>query len=398
MSYIQKIFLCHIHDIFAIHVDIDINGNIEIFDINVIKLTSRGPMTIINQHLNSSHDVKERVLICCLDDDRDIRSQKGNAVRAQIANYKIDKVVMFIPREDQIRVELLPPTDGTPPGEENIKAYIVSSAIKKQFGVGLNDNELEQLGENTTVDTPNGMTIGRPVEGLLFKEDTDIFDFDSIMRSVNETIFKETRRGSTIYVSIITGSPAYIATSSILAMKNSLYLIGGRSDSIYQLNKASDPYSNRNYTKIEPLNVIGPDLEDLKSLKVYNYNKDPRKRTNSYVISIMIYTGLWNESSVGETILEKRTKGTSLENKPYVPGEKRRASAYEATLYHRNYISRWLKNKWIESVRYSNKYKLTKEIERMVEIFCSDEIFDIDKELKKCTQDYVENPELETYY
>ena len=56
----------------------------------------------------------------------------------------------------------------------------------------------------------------------------------------------------------------------------------------------------------------------------------------------------------------------------------------EANIYHRRYITRWASKefKWIEHISYrTDKYKPTKEAERMLNIFCSDKIFDIQKEL-----------------
>ena len=136
---------------------------------------------------------------------------------------------------------------------------------------------------------------------------------------------------------------------------------------------------------------------ELKCLKVFNSFEEPTERSNNNVIRKLIWTGLWNQKKTGNPNIKvkDRTKGTSLEGKFYSPElfdknkrpdteKKVTINNKEALRYHRHYIRRWYEEeKWIESIKYTDKYRVKPEAERLIRIFCSDAIFDVQKELDK---------------
>ena len=361
---------------------------------------------------NQKTSVKDRVMICCL-----TKETGSTEIYRSSCCFKIDKIVCFIPKPIIMIRNMwrsLRNTDRTAP--EHVPAGLM---IKRAFGYELSDEERQAIKEKKELsmrelwDYEKEHGIVCEIEGMEFIEDSDIFNLDEMMRRLNETIENEKKKQSILYMSITDGTPEYIAAASILAMMNEIPLIGSNYDaqmrdyendlSYYTINgKMRAPLSREQqeknrYIEIKPIKIDKPDELELKCLKVFNSFDEPNERSNTNVVKKLIWTGLWNQKKTGnnDIKLKDRTKGTSLEGKYYSHDafdkdkksdneNKITISNKEALHYHRHYIRRWYEEeKWIESIKYTDKYRVKPEAERLINIFCSDAIFDVQKELDK---------------
>ena len=361
---------------------------------------------------NQRTNVRNRVMICCA-------TKPGincMDIHSTSERFKIDKIQCFIPKPS-IMMDRMPRSinrrieDGTTESPDEVPAGLM---VKKTFGYELTPEERDVLDGKSGLEREelwnyqNEHGIRYELKGMEFIEDSNIFNLDEMMRRLNETIESEKRKQSILYMSITNGTPEYIAAASILAMMNEIPLIGRndnsrmkdtdeeQTDDTISEKERKQRYKNR-YIEIKPIKIDKPDELELKCLKVFNSFDEPTERSNNNVIRKLIWTGLWNQKKTGnkDIKVKDRTKGTSLEGKYYSPDlfdkdkkpdpkNKVTINNKEALRYHRHYIRRWYEEeKWIESIKYTDKYRVKPEAERLIKIFCSDAIFDVQKELDK---------------
>lgn len=344
-----------------------------------------------------------KVLIYCIDDDRKLNVPNDMRLREMIDFHSIDRTIVLIP-DPKLRYRKKVRTGG----ESTEQIVNVSEAIRRHYGECLSEKQeaaLSKLDKTKDQDEELYETlkgIGPKIPGLTFKDDENIFDVDTMMRTLNELIMAENELESTVYVSIAEGSPEYIAAASIVAMLNKKSIIGGNSGGDMFFDGQEGTMAVREpFKEVKPLNIKKPDETEMKCLKIFSSFDEPSQRSNTNVVHRLIWTGLWNEKKTGNRCetFKQRTRGTSLKETYYDPSlepdpesdrntrltdEKLPLDPNEANIYHRHYITRWNSKdfRWIEHISHrTDKYKVTKEAERMLRIFCSDKIFDIQKEL-----------------
>ena len=324
---------------------------------------------------------KTKVLIACI---TDATSAMENMIPKIEKDYGIEKILLLIPPEEIIEHQFVS-EDESIPYPADMREVNVNQFVKQTLGIYLTE---EELNEKKKDHFNYAMLNYKTIQKIKIIEDTDLSNFDETMRKLNEIIEEEKEKGSVIFSSIHDGSPEYIASVSILSMMNEIPIISKTSISFKSEGKFNGLLvKSKENTIIKPLKIPKPDIFELKCLKVFDSFENPGERSNNNVVKKMIWTGLWNEKITGQKCedLEHRTKNTSFYKVPYNEKNNQKIKPYEATKYHRNYISVWndKDHKWIEKIRYSDKYKTTDEAKRFLHIFCSNSIFDIDKELNK---------------
>lgn len=206
--------------------------------------------------------------------------------------------------------------------------------------------------------------IGPRIDNMTFITDANIFDMDRMMEEINN-ILEKGKDNTEFLISIATGTPEYITAASILAMIKSVKIISVTSAERGYQSPENDKKADRN-SVISPLEIQGPEMYDLKSLKVFDSIADPRDRTNTNVVRLLIQTGLWNlkKGVYEDNNGERRLEDTSMDPKgafykKHMYDRRPKILGSEATFYQRNMIDKWSEEGYISKMDSSDKYMTT---------------------------------------
>lgn len=234
--------------------------------------------------------------------------------------------------------------------------------------------------------------------------DEDTMKFEVIMPALYEIMRGETENESDVYMNISGSTPEFAAAASIVAMmfKDNCKLFSvGISKHNKDLDELKDFYTDQETQRligrakdvkgpfiIHGFDIDKPDERLLQQLKIFSAIPI-EKRSNSNVIRSLIYAGLWKPSKYyrngvsyieGTSVQYEESANNEDELKDNVAYKKKKAS--EAVIYQRSFINKWKEEGWIynEPKSTGNKYELTEKAIDYLNLFCSDNIYTVNKD------------------
>jgi len=190
----------------------------------------------------------------------------------------------------------------------------------------------------------------------------NVNQFLPMLKLVMKIIEKESRSDEPIdmYVNISAGTSEYTAAAVIASMMNPEVIPFSVSTDLYTVknNKIRDLYyadgapvgltESINEPSIVPkYNISMPDRNLVLGLRILKELSDTKNSVKGpEVIRILKEKGLWRMYS----------KGAKKDSRDSPEAEKS-----DSVHYHRDYVSKWLSNGWIEKNNFNKRYDLTQE-------------------------------------
>jgi hypothetical protein len=184
----------------------------------------------------------------------------------------------------------------------------------------------------------------------------NVNDFTVMLRTVLQIIEEENNREdpSDIYVNISSGTSHYVSAALIASMMmpdtipfsvSSNFLIDNVRDIFYKDGRPVGlTESIKEYNPLPKYTIPIPDRTLVLGLRVLNdLNKNKPLPRGPDIIKVLKDKGLWRRDS---------DKAES-----------------EAVYYRRDYVDKWLSNKWVEYDDFKKRYFLTKEGEMIINTF-----------------------------
>lgn len=192
---------------------------------------------------------------------------------------------------------------------------------------------------------------------------------------------KENRNECDIFVNISAGSPEYSAAAAIASMMYENTTPFAASTDEYTVGTDDDirrcyfrPGTDENGNPISVPVGLTSSIKEPVRLAHY-YIKKPQE---SLVRGLRIYSNLLGTGSrprrvTAPEVIEELEKIGLWEHSSDGPGKRKNEKASNAVYFHREFIERWLKHKWIKRDDSGKRYILTEEGQRVIETFYTEE-------------------------
>ena len=219
------------------------------------------------------------------------------------------------------------------------------------------DETVRRISESTKIDLNNIIEVVR-----------DVTDYSSMLQITHEIIESENKRSvlPDIYVNISAGSSDYVAAASMVSM---MY------DNVIPFTVKTKKYTVseerlREYYFSEEGRPIG------MAKSVFSPTAIPKIKVplpeHTLVLSMRVISELIKENNrvrAAKMIFELKKRGLWLRKFDARDMNEKSCPRNDLTYFHRDFMDKWIENKWMIKDEFQNTYHLTAEGKRILDIF-----------------------------